>query len=204
MQCAVLCCAVLCCAVLCRAVLCSALLCSALLCSALLCSAVLCAVPCRAVPCRAVNHSCRYDKSCSDSGQKLYKATLTLRACNCDSLLVNDKEPLLCSAYKNKGVQLLLDGVTDYLPSPLDITNKALDVNNNQEPLNLPSSCQVSRHCLYACLSPAAYHLHEAQATSYSLVHELRKVVLTRRPCCCAVTHIAVPACCTAPWKPLE
>ena len=31
------------------------------------------------------------------------------------------------SAYKNKGVQLLLDGVSDYLPSPLDVTNTALD-----------------------------------------------------------------------------
>lgn len=31
-----------------------------------------------------------------------------------------------CSAYKNKGVQLLLDGVTNYLPSPLDVTNTAL------------------------------------------------------------------------------
>ena len=31
--------------------------------------------------------------------------------------------PVFCgSAYKNKGVQLLLDGVIDYLPSPLDIT----------------------------------------------------------------------------------
>jgi elongation factor G len=36
------------------------------------------------------------------------------------------------SAYKNKGVQLLLDGVTRYLPSPLDIENKALDLDNNE------------------------------------------------------------------------
>ena len=30
------------------------------------------------------------------------------------------------SAYKNKGVQLLLDGVTDYLPSPGQVQNTAL------------------------------------------------------------------------------
>ncbi len=38
---------------------------------------------------------------------------------------------------------MLLDGVTAYLPSPLDVTNRALDVNKNQAPLELPSSQQV-------------------------------------------------------------
>ncbi|MEX2444604.1 MAG: elongation factor G [Alkalispirochaeta sp.] len=37
------------------------------------------------------------------------------------------------SAYKNKGVQTVLNAVVKYLPSPLDITNKALDLNNNEE-----------------------------------------------------------------------
>lgn len=44
------------------------------------------------------------------------------------------------SAYKNKGVQLLLDGVTDYLPCPLDVTNTALDAAASEAPLSLPSS----------------------------------------------------------------
>ena len=35
----------------------------------------------------------------------------------------------LGSAYKNKGVQLLLDGVCDYLPSPAEKPNTALDRN---------------------------------------------------------------------------
>ena len=36
--------------------------------------------------------------------------------------LANEIVPMLCgSAYRNKGVQLLLDAVLDYLPSPLDI-----------------------------------------------------------------------------------
>ncbi len=43
------------------------------------------------------------------------------------------------SAYKNKGVQLLLDGVNDYLPSPLDVENVALDLNNKEKPIALSS-----------------------------------------------------------------
>ena len=42
------------------------------------------------------------------------------------------------SAYKNKGVQLLLDGVRSYLPSPLDVINRALDVAQAEAPLELP------------------------------------------------------------------
>jgi elongation factor G len=36
---------------------------------------------------------------------------------------------LMGSAYKNKGVQLLLDAVTRFLPSPLDVFNEALDLD---------------------------------------------------------------------------
>lgn len=41
------------------------------------------------------------------------------------------------SAYKNRGVQLLLDAVTEYLPAPSDVNNFALDLNNNEEEIEL-------------------------------------------------------------------
>ena len=37
------------------------------------------------------------------------------------------------SAYKNKGVQVLLDGVARYLPDPTEVTNIALDLDKDEE-----------------------------------------------------------------------
>jgi elongation factor G len=48
----------------------------------------------------------------------------------------------LGSAYKNKGVQLLLDAVTRYLPSPGDIDNTAVDLSNDEAPIELSSDAQ--------------------------------------------------------------
>jgi elongation factor G len=45
----------------------------------------------------------------------------------------------LGSAYKNKGVQPLLNAVLDYLPCPLDIRNEAIDLDNNEEAVILDS-----------------------------------------------------------------
>jgi elongation factor G len=43
------------------------------------------------------------------------------------------------SAYKNKGVQPLLDAVEAYLPCPIDIENKALDLDNEEAEVVLKS-----------------------------------------------------------------
>jgi elongation factor G len=43
------------------------------------------------------------------------------------------------SAYKNKGVQILLDGVGDYLPNPTEVKNEALDQNKSEEKIVIKS-----------------------------------------------------------------
>jgi elongation factor G len=59
----------------------------------------------------------------------LRRATLALKA----------TPVFMGSAYKNKGVQLLLDGVTMFLPNPTEVTNIALDQDKGEEKIVLES-----------------------------------------------------------------
>jgi len=41
------------------------------------------------------------------------------------------------SAYKNKGIQLILDAATQFLPSPMEVDNVALNIDDNEAPFTL-------------------------------------------------------------------
>jgi elongation factor G len=46
---------------------------------------------------------------------------------------------MMGSAYKFKGIQLLLDGVTNYLPNPTEVKNYALDLDKDETQMELSS-----------------------------------------------------------------
>ncbi len=61
------------------------------------------------------------------------------------------------SAYKNKGVQKLLDGVADYLASPYDVENKAMEIDNEDNELILESDPDQTLVCLAFKLEDGRY-----------------------------------------------
>ena len=64
-----------------------------------------------------------------------------IKTCLRKAVLTGAFYPILCgSAFKNKGVQPLLDAVVDYLPSPVDIPpTKGIDYRTGEEVERLPS-----------------------------------------------------------------
>ncbi len=68
----------------------------------------------------------------------------TLRRCIRKGTVDGALVPVLCgSAFKNKGVQPLLDAVVDYLPSPLDIPPvRGVDPRTEKEVLRRPSDAE--------------------------------------------------------------
>ncbi len=63
----------------------------------------------------------------------------------------------LGSAYKNKAVQPLLDAVAEYLPSPLDVENTALDLRQDEKEVKLSGSVEDPFVCLAFKLEDGRY-----------------------------------------------
>jgi elongation factor G len=64
---------------------------------------------------------------------------------------------LMGSAYRNKGVQPLLDAVVRYLPSPADVTNSGFDVSNGQTEVTLSADPKKPAVALAFKLDDGAY-----------------------------------------------
>ncbi len=75
------------------------------------------------------------------------KGTLSLELC----------PVLMGSAYKNKGVQTLLDAVLAYLPNPTDVENIALDLDDNEKEVILKSDPTIPTVALAFKLEDGQY-----------------------------------------------
>ena len=54
--------------------------------------------------------------------------------------IANEIQPMLCgTAFKNKGVQRMLDAVIDYLPSPIDVPPMEGETEDGEKVLRKPS-----------------------------------------------------------------
>ncbi len=61
------------------------------------------------------------------------------------------------SAFKNKGVQKLLDGVSDYLASPYDVVNKGKELGNEENEIIMESDADKPLVCLAFKLEDGRY-----------------------------------------------
>jgi elongation factor G len=77
---------------------------------------------------------------CSDDGGLSIGAADLKAAIRRATLALKLAPVFMGSAFKNRGVQALLDGVTDYLPCPTDVANTALDTSRNDAPVVVPCS----------------------------------------------------------------
>ncbi len=99
--------------------------------------------------------------------------------------------PVMCgSAYKNKGVQLLLDAVTYYLPNPMDVHNEAHDQDKGEEKVTILSDPEKPFVGLAFKLQQDKYgqltyfRIYQGRVnagdTIYNVSNEMRKVRVPR------------------------
>jgi elongation factor G len=68
----------------------------------------------------------------------------TLKRCIKKGTITGDFRPVLCgTAFKNKGVQPLLDAVIDYLPSPVDVPGIAVALDEGQDEADHPDRRRI-------------------------------------------------------------
>src|SRR3954467_7926658 len=114
-----------------------------------------------------------------------------LRAAIRRATLALKMTPVMCgSAVKNKGVQLLLDGVLDFLPNPTEVKNEGHDQDNNEEKIVIESDSSKPFVGLAFKLQQDKYgqltyfRIYQGQVTSgdtiYNISNEKRKVRVPR------------------------
>ncbi|HEY8942866.1 MAG TPA: elongation factor G [Polyangiaceae bacterium] len=114
-----------------------------------------------------------------------------LRAAVRRATLALKMTPVMCgSAIKNKGVQLLLDGVVRFLPAPTEVVNEGHDQDNNEEKVVIPSDSTKPFVGLAFKLQQDKYgqltyfRVYQGSVTSgdtiYNISNERRKVRVPR------------------------
>jgi elongation factor G len=99
--------------------------------------------------------------------------------------------PVMCgSAFRNKGVQLLLDGVVNYLPNPTEVVNEAHDQNNQEQKIVIESDSSMPFVGLAFKLQQDKYgqltyfRVYQGQVTTgdtiFNTSNEMRKVRVPR------------------------
>jgi elongation factor G len=118
-------------------------------------------------------------------------STEDLRAAIRRATLALKMTPVMCgSAIKNKGVQLLLDGVVHYLPNPTEVVNEGHDQNNHEEKIVIQSDPEKPFVGLAFKLQQDKYgqltyfRLYQGRVsagdTIYNASNEMRKVRVPR------------------------
>jgi elongation factor G len=114
-----------------------------------------------------------------------------LRAAIRRATLALKMTPVMCgSAFRNKGVQLLLDGVIHYLPNPTEVVNEGHDQNNKEEKVVILSDSSKPFVGLAFKLQQDKYgqltyfRVYQGQVTTgdtiYNTSNEMRKVRVPR------------------------
>jgi len=100
-----------------------------------------------------------------------------LRAAIRRATLALKMTPVMCgSAIKNKGVQLLLDGVVYYLPNPTEVVNEGHDQAKGEE--KVVKSCLPTNRCAAVCMPATSSGRGTRQARPASRVRSERRLMM--------------------------